>query len=87
MLHPTAVRLARLEAAYEALQATLGHDDIHRHDLRLASHFALGMHGLKRLIDEHRADLASALHCSCFHEMVADMVARANRCATDTAGS
>lgn len=86
-LHPIAIRLARLEAAYEALAATLGHDDVARCDWRLASHLAIGQHGLRRLVQEHRAELASALHCTTMADMVADMVARANAHATDTAGS
>lgn len=87
MLHPIAVRLARLEAAYDALSVTLGHDDIRRHDWRLASHLALGMHGLRRLVEIHRAELASALRARPVHEMAADMVRLADERATDTAGS
>lgn len=87
MLHPIAERLGRLEAAYDALTVTLGHDDIHRYDLPLASHLALGMHGLRRLVEIHRAELASALRARPVHEIAADMVRLANAHATDTAGS
>lgn len=87
MVHPTAERLARLEAAYEALQATLGHEDIHRLNWRLASHLALGMHGLRRLVEITRAELASAMRAPSVSEIAVDMVRLANECATDTAGS
>lgn len=87
MLHPIAERLARLETAHDALSVALGHDDIHRRDWRLASHLALGLHGLKRLVDIHRAELASALRARPVHEIAAEMVALANAHATDTAGS
>lgn len=85
--HPIAVRLARLEAAYEQLVRTLGNDDVHRADVALGSHLTRALPRFKRMVEEHRAELAAALRAPSVHEIAADMVRLADLHATDTAGT